>query len=179
MPLDKRAVVQKILDDQNNLGVRADTKALTFLSSLGIFTAFFLAFVKDIHPDYFSITLLVIYFISAILGIWNVIMAINPRIRVQGAGTKKGQSDPYKAAFFAEICKFPTLPEYKECLEGMLKDEDTVVDVYAHQIYEVSIITAAKYKNTQRAVYCVVSALCSEFILITYLFVNNAIAKGL
>jgi hypothetical protein len=179
MSLDKRATVQKILDDQNNLGIRADSKALAFLTTLGIFTAFFIAFVKDIHPDYFSITLLVIYFVAAILGVWNIIMAINPRIRVQGTGVDKNKQDPYRAAFFAEICKFPNVQGYKECLQDFLKDEETVVDVYSRQIYEVSIVTAAKYRNTQRAVYFVITALFAEFILIIYLFVNNAIAVGI
>ncbi len=178
MSIDRRLVVQRILDDQNNLGARADSKALAFLTTLGIFTAFFIAFVKDITPDYFSITFLVIYFVSAILGVWNIIMAINPRIRVQEGGESR-KLDPSRAAFFAEICKFDTVQDYKVCLEDFLKDEETVVDVYARQIYEVSAITAAKYKNTQRAVYYVISAVFSEFVLIAYLFVNSAITAGL
>jgi hypothetical protein len=177
MSLDKRMVVQKILDDQNALGVRADAKALGFLTTLGIFTAFFIAFVKDINPDYFSIAFLVIYFVSAILGVWNVINAINPRIRVQTEKGQAGKLDPHKAAFFAEICKFNNAQDYKECLEGMLKDEETVVDVYARQIYEVSIITSEKYRSAQRAVYFIIAALFSEFTLIVYLFVLKVVAE--
>ena len=175
MALDKRAIVQKILDDQNNLGQRADTKALAFLTSLGLFTAFFIAFVKDIKPDLFSVLFLVVYFVAAILGIWNIIMAIHPRIKMPPTGGEKGKLDPYLATFFEEICKFDSVKDYKECLQGLLEDEDTVVDVYARQIFEVSTITAAKYKNTQRAVYFVITSLFAEFILIIYLFVLKAI----
>ncbi len=177
MSLDKRLAVMRILDDQNNLGVRADSKAIAFLTALGLFAAFFIAFVKDIDPNVITVVLVIIYFLAAILAIWNVILAINPRIRGSVSGGKKNQLDPYKAAFFAEICKFASLSDYKECLDLMLKDEDTIVEVYSRQIYEVSRITAAKYKYTQRAVYFVVTALSIEFVLIIYLFVINAINK--
>jgi hypothetical protein len=174
----RRIVVQKILDDQNNLGVRADAKALTFLTALGAFTAFFLAFVKDIRPDFFSVSVLVIYFMAAILGIWNIIMVLNPQIRERRQAVEQDKRDPSRAAFFAEICKFNNLPDYKECLQDMLKDEETIVEVYSRQIYEVSIVIAAKYKHTRRAVYFIITALFAEFSLIAYLFVLNSILPG-
>ena len=174
----RRAIVQKILDDQNNLGVRADSKALAFLTTLGIFTAFFIAFAKDIQADYFCVALLVIYFIAAILGVWNIIMAINPRIRRHNLDDKTCNVDAYKAAFFAEICKFASLKDYKASLEILLKDEETVIDVYARQIFEVSIVIEQKYKNTRRAVYYTLTALFSEFALIAYLFVINSVRPG-
>jgi hypothetical protein len=177
MPLDRRLAVMRVLDDQNNLSVRADTKAVSFLSALGMFAAFFILWARDVHPDYFTITIMVLYSLVAIMALWNIILAINPRIRGSDSGDKKDRLDPYRAAFFAEICKFSTLPDYKECLDKMLKDEETVIDVYARQIYEVSRIAAAKYKYTQRAVYCVISALSLEFILIVYMFVTNAVGK--
>ncbi len=177
MSLDKRTAVLRVLDDQNRLGEKADTKSISLLSALGFFTAFFIAYYKNIHPDPISITLVVIYFVTAILAILNIIMAVNPRIRLIGMGGNKDKADPSRAAFFAEICKFSTLPEYRECLKEMLKDEDTVIEVYTRQIYEVSQITAAKYKHTSRAVYFVISALSSEFVLIAYLFISNALTS--
>jgi hypothetical protein len=174
----RRGVVQKILDDQNNLGVRADSKALAFLTTLGIFTAFFIAFAKDIEADYFCIALLAIYFICAILGVWNIIMTINPRIGQHNPQDKTCDPEAYKAAFFAEICKFAALQDYKTSLEALLKDEETVINVYARQIFEVSIVIAEKYKRIRRAVYFVITALFTEFVLIAYLFVLNSFQSG-
>jgi hypothetical protein len=175
MSLDKRTAVLRVLDDQNRLSERADNKSISLLSALGFFTAFFIAYNKDIEPDPVTIILVVVYFITAILAILNIIMAVNPRIRIMGMGGGKNKPDPSRAAFFAEICKFSSLPEYRESLKEMLKDEDTVIEVYTRQIYEVSQITAAKYKHTTRAVYFVIAALTSEFALIAYLFISNAL----
>jgi hypothetical protein len=170
----RRAVVQKILDDQNNLGVRADAKALAFLTTLGIFTAFFIAFAKDITADYLCIILLAIYFISATLGVWNIIMTINPRILHHSSQDNTCNPEAHKAAFFTEICKFATLKDYKASLEALLEDEETVISVYARQIFEVSMVVAEKYKHTRRAVYFTITALFMEFVLIAYLFVLNS-----
>ena len=41
MSVERQEVVMKILDDQNHLSERADTKAISLLSTLGIFTVFF------------------------------------------------------------------------------------------------------------------------------------------
>lgn len=176
MPLDKRLAVMKILDDQNNLGARADTKVMAFLTALYILTVFFVAFAHDIPINYFSGLLLIVYLVAAITGMWNIVMTINPRIRVRGKGENKAKLDPNRAAFFAEICKFDSAGEYKECLQEFLKDEDTLLDVYIRQIYEVSQLTAAKYKYAQRAVYFVMAALSTQFVLIFYVFLNKAIA---
>jgi hypothetical protein len=176
MPLDKRATLVKIFDDQNSLGARADSKAVAFLTSLGIFVGFFFIYAKDIPANYFTVALIVIYLAAAILGMWNIIMTINPRIRTNKWDDTKDKLNPHKAAFFADISKFASPAEYKECLQEMLKDEETVLEVYTRQIYEVSLVTALKYKYAQRAVYFVLAAISTEFILIIYVFVNRALA---
>ena len=48
MAVDKRAAILRILDDQNRLVERADTKAISLLSTLGIFTVFFIAQFRSI-----------------------------------------------------------------------------------------------------------------------------------
>jgi hypothetical protein len=174
MPLDKRLVILKILDDQNTLSTRADTKAIALLTSLGFFTAFFINWIKGIEPTPFTATILATYLISALFSLFNIIMAINPRIRISPAGKKKQDScDPSGVAFFAEISRFSSIPEYQKCLAGLFKDEETVIDVYSKQIFEVSRITAAKYKYTQRAVYMVMTTLSLEFVMIIYLFTTG------
>ena len=177
MSLDKQSLVLRVLDDQNRLGERADVKSLYLVTALGFFTAFFIAFSRDIPMEPLSIVLVAIFLVSAITALVNIIMAISPRIRTIALDGEKGKLDPYRASFFGEICKFTNLPDYKECLNEMVKDEDTVIDVYTRQIFEVSKITAAKYRYTKRAVYLVITALIAEFILIAYLFINNLAIK--
>jgi hypothetical protein len=175
MSSNKLAAILKILDDQNTLGARADTKAVAFLSSLGIFTAFFIAFAKDIDVNYFTIIVLTIYIFATIMGMYNIIMTIYPRTRTNLKATDKDILDPHKAAFFADISSFSCVADYKKCLEEMLKDDETVMEVYTKQIYEVSRLTASKYKYAQRTVYYVMLALAAEFSLIAYVFASKAL----
>jgi hypothetical protein len=176
MSVDRLAAIKRILDDQNNLSVRADTKAVAFLTSLGLFVAFFFYFVKDIAVNFFTIAALAVYFTSAVMAMYNIIMTINPRTRAKDQKPSNGKPNPHKAAFFADICQFNNAGDYKVCLEEMLKDEQTIEDVYIHQIYEVSIVNSAKYKYAQRSVYYVLAAISAEFILVAYIFGNKAIS---
>jgi len=175
MSLDRLNTIKKILDDQNTLGARADTKAVALLTSLGLFTAFFIYFIKDIAVNYFSIIMLAIYFVSAVLAMYNIIMTIYPRTRSSGQEAGKSGPIPDKAAFFADICQFKNHKDYKECLQEMLKDEQIVEDVYTREIYEVSLLTSAKYKHAQQSVYFVLSAIITEFILVAFVFAERAL----
>jgi hypothetical protein len=171
--LDRRLAVLRILDDQNRLGERADTKAISLLSALSFFTAFLVTFYRSIPSDLITIGLIICYFGAAISAILNIIIAVIPRIRVTGLSHEANEDAPYKAAFFGEISRFHDLFEYRKCLDNMLIDESTVIDVYIRQIYEVSHITVAKYKYATRAFYLVVIALLCEFALIGYLFIRG------
>jgi len=176
MSLDRLNTIKRILDDQNTLGARADTKAVALLTSLGLFAAFFMYFIKDIIVNYFSIVMLSIYFISAVLAMYNIIMTIYPRMRSSGQEADKNVISPHKAAFFADICQFKNHKDYKECLQEMLKDEQIIEDVYTREIYEISMITSAKYKHAQRSVYFVLAAIIVEFILVAYVFAEKALS---
>jgi hypothetical protein len=173
MSLDRRLAVLRILDDQNRLGERADTKAISLLSALSFFSIFFITFYRSVPADYISISLIILYFASAISAILNIIMTLIPRIKVTGILNEKSKLAPYKAAFFGEISRFQNMAEYRKCLDNMLADESTIIDVYIRQIYEVSHITVAKYKFATRAFYLVVTALLCEFSLIAYLFIRG------
>jgi hypothetical protein len=176
MSLDRLNTIKRILDDQNTLGARADTKAVALLTSLGLFAAFFIYFIKDIVVNPFTISMLTIYFLSAVLAMYNIIMTINPRVRTNGNTAGKKGHDPHQTVFYADICRFNNAGEYKDCLQEMLKDEQVVEDVYTRQIYEVSQVTAAKYRYAHRSVYFVLAAICAEFILVAYVFAEKALS---
>jgi hypothetical protein len=177
MSVDRLSAIKRILDDQNNLGARADSKAVAFLTTLGLFTAFFIYVVKDAPINYFSEAVIFIYLISIILALYNIILTIYPRSRTREQEPSKKGHDPHKAAFYADICQFKNAGDYKNCLQEMLKDEQVVEDVYINQIYEVSLLTSAKYKHTKRSVYFVMTAIGSEFGLVAYIFANNLLNK--
>ena len=162
----------RVLDTENRLLERADQKAISLLSALGVFMVFFIVYYRLIPINVFTVILLSIYFVFSLMAIVSFILTVRPRIRLVEEETKDtdkvAESEP---AFFAGICKFPTLSAYRQALEAMIKDEASVIDVYTRQIFSLARVNAAKYRNIQRAVLLVIIALAAELALVAYLFI--------
>jgi hypothetical protein len=174
MALDKHAAVIRILDDQNRLVERADTKAISLLSTLGIFTVFFVAHFRSIPINPFSSALLVLYFVAVLLALLQIIAAISPRIRSTVTQSETAdEKTAYQPTFYAGICAFPDASTYKQCLDDMLKDESATTETYISQIYAVAKINDTKYRYVKRAVILVVIALTTQLALIAYTFANR------
>jgi len=102
----------------------------------------------------------------------SFILTVRPRIRlVEEETADTDETAAYEPAFFAGICKFPTLSAYRQALEDMIKDEASTIDVYTRQIFGLARVNAAKYINIQRAVLLVIIALVAELALVAYLFI--------
>ena len=175
MPVDRRAEILKILDDQNHLSERADSKAISMLSMLGIFTVFFVAQLSSMTMNNVLIVLVVIYFISVVLAILEIILAINPRTRSKKKAGKPA-SNPMSASqptFFEGICKFKDVEEYKKGLNGVVNSDEKMTDIYISQIYDVAQINKTKYTCVRRAVWFVVVALASQLSIIAYVFARK------
>jgi hypothetical protein len=175
MSVDRRAEILKILDDQNHLSERADTKAISLLSMLGIFTVFFVTQLGNMQMNSFFIVVVIIYFISVVIAILHIILAINPRTR----STEKAQtSNPNdittsQPTFFEGICKFKDANDYKKSLDGVMNSDETMTDIYIRQIYQVAQINKIKFTCVRRAVWFVVIALASQLSIIAYIFANR------
>lgn len=164
--------VLRVLDAENRLLERADQKAISLLSALGVFMVFFIVYHRVIPINIFTVILLAIYFVFALMAIISLILTVRPRIRTGEEET--GDTDKAAAcepAFFVGICKFPTLSAYRQALQDMIKDEASTIDVYTRQIFSLARINAEKYKNIQRAVLFVIIALAMELVLVAYLFI--------
>ncbi|NWF77880.1 MAG: hypothetical protein HXY36_04745 [Chloroflexi bacterium] len=164
--------VLRILDAENRLIERADQKAISLLSALGVFMVFFIVYHRVIPINLFTVILLSIYFAVSLLAIVSLILAVRPRIRMveeeTGDADKAAACEP---AFFVGICKFPILSAYRQALQDMMKDEASIVNVYTRQIFGLARVNAAKYRNIQRAVLLVIIALAVELALVAYLFI--------
>jgi len=171
MTWDKLTHVLRILDAENRLLERADTKAISLLSILGVFMVFFIVYYRIIPVNPVTVVLVIIYSIFAILAIVSLIMTVRPRIQSVSEDAGADKTPPSEPAFFAGIKQFTSLAAYRKTLEEMTKDEATMIDVYTRQIYSLAMINAAKYKNVQRAVFLVITALAVELIITAYLFV--------
>jgi len=164
--------VLRILEAENRLLERADQKAISLLSALGVFMVFFIVYYRLVPINVFTVILLLIYFIFALMAIVSLILTVRPRIRL--VEEEEGDTDKvaaFEPAFFVGICKFPTFAAYRQALEDMIKDEATTVDVYMRQVFGLARVNAAKYKNIRRAVLLVIIALAAELTLVAYLFI--------
>ena len=175
MSADQRAEILKILDDQNHLSERADTKAISMLSMLGIFTVFFVAQLTNMIMNNFLIAVVVIYFVSVVVAILEIILAINPRTRsTKKANTPKSDTMPTaQPTFFEGICKYESAEEYKKGLNGVINSDEKMTDIYISQIYQVAQINKTKYTCVRRAVWFVVIALASQLSIIAYIFAQK------
>jgi hypothetical protein len=164
--------VLRILEAENRLLERADQKAISLLAALGVFMVFFIVYYRLVPINVFTVILLSIYFIFALMAIITLIMTVRPRIRLVEQET--GDTDKAAAcepAFFVGICKFPTFSAYREALEDMIKDEAKTVDVYTRQVFGLARVNAEKYRNIRRAILLVIIALAAELTLVAYLFI--------
>ena len=164
--------VLRILEAENRLLERADQKAISLLAALGVFMVFFIVYYRLVPINVFTVILLSIYFIFALMAIITLILTVRPRIRL--IEQEPGNTDKVTAcepAFFVGICKFPTFSAYRQALEDMMKDEAATVDVYMRQVFALARVNAEKYKNIRRAVLLVIIALAAELTLVAYLFI--------
>ncbi len=173
MAKDKYSVIMRILDDQNRLTDRADTKAISMLTTLGLFTVLFISQLNTISRVVpFTIVLLVIYFVSVILAVLHIIMAVSPRIRstTDKGGNPINQAAAAQPTFFGGICQYPDAGAYDKSLDDLMLSDETINETYVRQVYEIAKINKIKYKYVGRAVWFVVVTLISQIALIAFLF---------
>jgi len=164
--------VLRVLDTENRLLERADQKAISLLAALGVFMVFFIVYYRLVPINLFTVILLSIYFVFSLMAIVSFILTVRPRIHlVEGETGDTDKAAECEPAFFMGICKFPTLPAYRQALQDMIKDEASIIDIYTRQLFGLARVNAAKYRNIQRAVLLVIIALAAELALVAYLFI--------
>ena len=172
-------LVLRILDNENRLAERADQKAISLLSILGVFMVFFIVNYKLIPVNPLSVIAITAYVAAAFTAILHLVLTIRPRIQKtmepDTTGTLSSRHpDP---AFFGGICRFETIESYQAALAGMINDESLVKENYMRQIYSVAHINQLKYRYVQRAAVIVLTALGIELTIVAYLFASY-LSKG-
>lgn len=172
MTSDRFAVILRILDNESRLLERADQKAISLLSILGVFMVFFIVYYRLIPVNLFTVVLITIYFGLALFAIWNLIMVVRPR--VEGTGGEEPSVAGERAAgdptFFEGICRYPNASAYRDSLMSLADDEEATMELYTRQIFTLARINAAKYKYVHRGVVLVIVTLAAELSIIAYLF---------
>jgi hypothetical protein len=176
MARDMYSVIMKILDDQNRLTDRADTKAIALLTALGFFTILFIGQLNNItRATPFIVFLLVVYCISIVLAVLHIVFAISPRIRTFKSTKKKEEAYTLQPTFFADICNLPDASAYKQCINDVMSSDEAINDLYIRQVYEIAKINKIKYQYVGRAVWFAVICLLTQITFIIFLYSQKLI----
>jgi hypothetical protein len=174
MPDVSFSFIIKILKNENWLVERADQKAISMLSALGVFMVFFVAYYRVFPINAFTITMITLYIIFALASIYSLIMAIRPRTnRKPEPSTENSKPRIADPAFYTGIVAHPNVQAFKKTLMDVLKNDENIVDMYLLEVWTVAHINAAKYKYVNRGVTLVIITLTIELIMIVYLFASH------
>ena len=152
-----------VLSSEQQILQRTDQKAFTILSILGVFMVFFIIHFIKVQLDWFKFVMVIIYFMSALMTIIQLVLVIVPRVRKDKFNTKKRPENP---TFFAGIAKFSTPESYAAHLQKISGDPDKVYQLFATQVFSLGKINQYKNIALKRSILFFVSAITSELIII-------------
>ena len=157
------APIFHILQSEQLILQRTDQKAFTLLSILGVFMVFFIVHFPKIQINYLSGIMVFVYFITATLGLINLMLVIVPRIR-----NDMGHDDlpEINATFFGGIIQFQNPVEYADYLYEMTEDNENTFKMFVAQVYALGHINAYKNKHMKRAILFFGTAILSELVII-------------
>ena len=156
-----------IIQSEQLILQRTDQKAFTLMSLLGVFMVFFMVhFPQVIAADkfnYLSGLMVFLYFISATLGLINLMMVIVPRVR-----NDLGHEDlpEVNATFFGGITQFGNVLDYAKYLADTTDDNENTFKMFAAQLYALGHINSYKNLHMRRAIIFFGVAILSELIII-------------
>ncbi|NOZ03433.1 MAG: hypothetical protein GXO92_02365 [FCB group bacterium] len=152
-----------VLSSEQQIIQRTDQKAFTLLSILGVFMVFFIVHFLKVHLDWFKFIMVIIYFVTALLAIINIVLVIVPRIRNDESD---GNGNKYNPTFFGGISQFKSPTEYANYLSEISEDKEKVYALFANQVFALGKINAYKNKALKRSIIFFVLAIVSELLII-------------
>ena len=192
----------QVLSGEQQVIQRTDQKAFTLLSILGVFMVFFIVHFPKIQMNLFIFLMMMVYFTSAMGTIYYLVRVIVPRISKPRASHSNENTNPsffsgiiqwinkhkiqndyveieedevINPTFFAGISRFSNSDEYAVYLKSIAKDENSLYDMFASQVFALGNINQVKNENVRLALYFFISALVSELLIIMSMAYSRAL----
>ncbi|MFQ6673512.1 MAG: Pycsar system effector family protein [Fidelibacterota bacterium] len=162
----------QVLSSEQQIIRRTDQKAFTMLSILGVFMVFFIVHFLKVQLDWFKFVMVIMYFISALLAIVNLVLVVVPRFRREDGASEHESLNP---TFFAGISKYPSPEAYAKHLREIAGDEEKVYNMFATQVFSLAKINSYKNVALRRSVLFFVVAILSELLIIMSMAWSRAI----
>jgi len=158
-----------IFDNEQQMLQRADQKALTLLSIIGVFAVFFIIHYTKIVPSVLSLVLVCLYFIFVLMTILFILMVIVPRFRKNvDIPNKKNKS--FKLFSFKSRKKFSTFSEYLK--EFYNVEEEVTIDqnIITQAILSLGKINSYKSRYLRYSIISFSIAVTNEIAIIISLY---------
>ena len=116
----------KVLDSEQQIITRTDQKAFTMLSLMGVFMVFFLVHFPKIQINWFNFIMLILYLVTALMALIQLIMVINPRIKRR---EKQDDLPEINPTYFKGIVSFESASQYGKYLRKIMNDDKLLKDL--------------------------------------------------
>ena len=166
----------EILSSEQNTLQRADQKAFTMLSLIGVFAVFFIIHYTKIPPTIVSSVLIFIYFVSVIISIFFLVSVVSPRIKESKAINEESKN--ILPTFFGGIVRYKSAADYAKELGVILEDDDKTYQVFSKSVYSIGRINSYKHKYLRYGITAFVIAIGVEFIIIIMLYLKLLALQG-
>ena len=153
----------KVLDSEQQIITRTDQKAFTMLSLMGVFMVFFLVHFPKIQINWFNFIMLILYLVTALLALIQLIMVINPTIKRREKVDDLPEKNP---TYFKGIVSFKSAAEYGKYLRKIMNDDSRSYTMFANQVYSVASINDYKHGHMQKAIRFFAVAIISELLIV-------------
>ncbi|KGE73450.1 Pycsar system effector family protein [Spirochaeta lutea] len=180
---EKLDVLLRILDTEQQILQRNDSKATALLSTLGVFMVFFIVHFDKILYNPASVILVFLYFGAALISILCLLMVIRPKIVNQslelhtleeeapGPRHPKGPNP----TFFGGITQFSTAQEYAGYLLEVTADDNGTYLLFAQQVTAIARINKRKNKWLTRGLLAFVVAISFELTSIFAVYLEHVL----
>ncbi|MGE5804503.1 MAG: Pycsar system effector family protein [Ignavibacteria bacterium] len=163
-------VLFEILSSEQQILQRADQKAFTLLSILGVFSVFFIVHYTKIPPTAFSFIIIFLYFLFVLLTILNLVLVVSPRTKERRPGADIGKESA--PIFFGGIVQYKSPKEYAEKLNLLLENPVATYETFAKSVYSIGKINSFKNKHLRYGIFAFVISVSLEFVVIVTLYLH-------
>ncbi|MDO8549406.1 MAG: DUF5706 domain-containing protein, partial [Ignavibacteria bacterium] len=160
----------EILSSEQQILQRADQKAFTMLSLLGVFAVFFIVHYTKIPPTVFTFILIFFYFGGILTAIFFLLSVVSPRIKETENVLKEKKT--ILPTFFGGIIKYKSAEDYAAQLGIILDDSEATYQIFTKSVYSIGRINSYKHKYLKYGIRAFVFAIAIEFTIIIMLYLN-------
>lgn len=166
----KISVLFEILTSEQQTLQRADQKAFTMLSLMGVFAVFFIVHYTKIPPTPLIFILIFFYFVCVLTAIFFLVSVVSPRIKETDNIVKEKKT--ILPTFFGGIVKYKSAEDYANSLGLILDDHDSTYRIFSKSVYSIARINSYKHKYLKYGIRAFVFAIAIEFSIVVMLYMN-------